>query len=145
MNPRNILALGALLASAIARSGNINVAVSCPLSVSYGTGDTMLSVDVEVTNPSWDTQVLLKRYAVLMFANPGQIVTGLAVYGPFAKLRSEIAIPPSPSWPHEPVSMRLSTMKVPNVVGTLASLHVEFLSENGHTLGGDDCLVRIVK
>jgi len=144
MRIRNMLVLGALLASTVARSGNIDVAVSCPLSASYGTGDTMLSVNVDVTNPSYDTDVVLKRYAALMFANPGESVTGLAVYGPFAKLRSEIVIPPH-AWPPVPVSMRLSAMKVPNVVGTLASLHIEFLSENGHTLGGDDCLVRIVK
>jgi hypothetical protein len=145
MNARKILTLATILASTVARSGDLDVVVNCPNYVSYGTGSSVLVVDVDVTNSSYANQIVLRRYAALMAANPGQSATGLAVYGPFARASTQIVIPPTISWPPTPVRMRLSAMNVPNIVNTLANLHIEFLSETGHTLGGGDCLVRILK
>jgi hypothetical protein len=132
-----------LAASANAYSG-LDVNLICPASASFGAGNNMLIVGVEVANDSWQDEVTLRRYAATMIANTSGTLTGLSVFGPFARTRTKLVIPPATSWPAPVVSMDLPALVVPDAVGTMGLLQIEFLSADGHELGGDDCWVRIV-
>ena len=138
------LASAMLLAASANAYSSLDVTVICPASASYGTGDNMLVVGVDVANTDWQDEIVLKRYAATMIANTGGKLTGMSVYGPFARTRSKLVLPPAKTGPPPTLNLELSALNVPDAIGTMALLHIEFLSTDGHEQGGDDCWVRIV-
>ena len=127
-----------LLVPDYALASDVSVTLSCPSFVHYGTGTTILTVTARLES-GYDA-IALQRYAVSMIANGNSTVTGARIYGPFAKMRST----PINLGSYATMTVNVPTMTVPNLVGRMAFVAVEFITGTGRSVGGDGCWVNIL-
>lgn len=142
---RMTLGAAAIAAAGLVHASEVSVNLSCPATVSYGSGNTVLQVGATVSNSDYD-DVTLRRYASGMMVNGDQqTLIGMQLFGPIPKLITPVTLSGGGFSGANEITMTLSTMKVPNAVGRMAYVHVEFITLKGKSLGGGGCAVNIVQ
>jgi len=119
-------------------AGDLEVEVFCPKSVNAGSA---LKVNAVAYN-NGKTSVTLNRYAAGVVGNYNNIVNTGRVYGPYAKTMGSRTIPTSGAG----VSISNITVISPvptDIRGKMALVVLDFINNNGQSLGGNTCLVDV--
>jgi len=140
-----LVLLMVFLAWGTAYAQYLDVDLSCPSWIGYGSGDTQLKVTAYIEN--WDCQdVTVQRYMSGLIANPSNSLGNIAVYGPFPRFTTNpITVPASDcqGTPGTYTLQNIFVMKVPNVPGKMGMVYVSFITPDGKEVAGGDCLINI--
>lgn len=119
-------------------AGDLEVNVFCPNSVNAGSA---LQVKVVAYN-NGNTSVTLNRYAAGIVGNYNNILNTGRVYGPYAKTLGSRTIPTGGAG--VTISSLAVISSVPtDIRGKMAMVVLDFINNNGQSLGGNTCLVNV--
>lgn len=132
---------------------DLEVDLSCPTTVSYGTGTTTFYATVSLKNWDCTNDSWVQRYMTGLVANAVNTLGNVGAYGPFPRALAAVKTVPHANCttctnpngcPGTVPAFSVPVVTVPNVKGKMAMAMVNFISSAGKMKEGDTCMVSIV-